>query len=121
MSPVTRRSSSPESSVGQRRADTTLTCDWWSIGCPGKSRNGTRSTRWVATSASPSPCSSVSKNQAGRRFGAPATSFRMWWTLSISSAGWLSVPGPIVPATCGSWQSSRCRIVVISERSVITS
>ena len=41
--------------------------------CPGKAIQFTRSTRWVPTSLRPSPCCVTSKNQAGRRSGAPAT------------------------------------------------
>ena len=40
----------------------------------------------------PSPCSSVSKNHAGRMFGAPETTFIRWWTLSMYTAGSAAVP-----------------------------
>ena len=34
-------------------------------------------------SLAPSPCSAVSKNHGGRMFGAPATTFIRWCTLSM--------------------------------------
>src|SRR5262249_24613903 len=43
-----------------------------------------RSTRWVPTSASDSPCCVTSKNHAGRKLGTPATCFMMWCTLATS-------------------------------------
>src|SRR6266545_3872462 len=41
----------------------------------------------VGMSAIPSPWTRTSKNQAGRRSGAPLTVFSRWWTLAISMAG----------------------------------
>ena len=69
----------------------------------------------------PSPCCAVSKNQAGRMFGAPATTFIRWWMLSMYTAGRSDVPSSTPPDTSLSFTSSRCSWLVTSNRSVMMS